>query len=64
MWLHFGNSINLIYLHLQDGTLKEYKKSEPIPEKNDDPVKIVVVDSLQEMVIDSGKNGINLTIDA
>ncbi|GLJ44401.1 hypothetical protein SUGI_0931050 [Cryptomeria japonica] len=39
-----------------DGTLQEYKKSEPIPEKNDDPVKIVVADSLQGMVIDSGKN--------
>uniref|UniRef100_A0A0D6R325 Protein disulfide-isomerase n=1 Tax=Araucaria cunninghamii TaxID=56994 RepID=A0A0D6R325_ARACU len=39
-----------------DGTLQEYKKSEPIPEKNDDPVKVVVADSLKEMVLDSGKN--------
>jgi len=39
-----------------DGTLQPYRKSEPIPEKNDDPVKVVVADTLQEMVIDSDKN--------
>lgn len=39
-----------------DGTLQQYRKSEPIPEKNDDPVKIVVADTLQEMVIGSDKN--------
>ncbi|KAH9308390.1 hypothetical protein KI387_036301, partial [Taxus chinensis] len=39
-----------------DGALMEYKKSEPIPEKNDDPVKVVVGDSLQEVVMDSAKN--------
>ena len=41
---------------MQDGTLQQYRKSEPIPEKNDDPVKIVVADTLQEMVIGSDKN--------
>ena len=39
-----------------DGTLQQYRKSDPIPEKNDDPVKIVVADTLQEMVIGSDKN--------
>eukprot|EP00252_Welwitschia_mirabilis_P015660 TRINITY_DN3464_c0_g2_i1.p1 TRINITY_DN3464_c0_g2~~TRINITY_DN3464_c0_g2_i1.p1 ORF type:complete len:525 (-),score=113.95 TRINITY_DN3464_c0_g2_i1:221-1729(-) len=39
-----------------DGTLPQYKKSQPIPEKNDEPVKVVVANSLQEMVFESGKN--------
>jgi len=39
-----------------DGTLPQFRRSEPIPEKNDDPVKVVVADTLQEMVIDSDKN--------
>ena len=34
-----------------------YRKSEPIPEVNDEPVKVVVADSLQEIVFKSGKNG-------
>jgi hypothetical protein len=37
-------------------------KSEPIPKKNDDPVKFVVEDTLQEMVIDYDKNGIDLLV--
>eukprot|EP01018_Ginkgo_biloba_P019013 Gb_21713 [translate_table: standard] len=39
-----------------DGKVQEYKKSEPIPETNDGPVKVVVANSLQEMVFSSGKN--------
>jgi len=39
-----------------DGTLQQYRKSEPIPEKNDDPVKVVVADTLEEMAINSEKN--------
>ncbi|KAJ8762887.1 hypothetical protein K2173_023016 [Erythroxylum novogranatense] len=40
----------------KDGKLSPYKKSEPIPEVNDEPVKVVVADSLQEFVFNSGKN--------
>ncbi|KAG6500670.1 protein disulfide-isomerase-like [Zingiber officinale] len=39
-----------------DGNLKPYRKSEPIPEVNTEPVKIVVADNLQEVVLNSGKN--------
>ncbi|PIA47457.1 hypothetical protein AQUCO_01400244v1 [Aquilegia coerulea] len=39
-----------------DGNVKPYKKSEPIPEVNNEPVKVVVADSLQEIVFNSGKN--------
>lgn len=42
---------------LQDGKLKQYQKSEPIPEVNNEPVKVVVADSLEDMVFKSGKNG-------
>ncbi|XP_042418683.1 protein disulfide-isomerase-like [Zingiber officinale] len=39
-----------------DGNLKPYRKSEPIPEVNNEPVKIVVADNLHEVVFNSGKN--------
>lgn len=39
--------------------MKPFKKSEPIPEVNSEPVKVVVADSLQDMVFNSGKNGIS-----
>lgn len=32
-------------------------KSDPIPEVNNEPVKVVVRDSIQDMVFNSGKNG-------
>ncbi|KAJ9673595.1 hypothetical protein PVL29_023264 [Vitis rotundifolia] len=41
----------------QDGKVLPYKKSEPIPEVNNEPVKVVVADTLQEIVFNSGKNG-------
>lgn len=44
-------------MRLQDGNLKPFVKSEPIPEINNEPVKVVVSDSLQAMVFNSGKNG-------
>lgn len=44
-------------LFLQDGKVPPYRKSEPIPEVNDEPVKVVVADTFQEMVFNSGKNG-------
>lgn len=37
--------------------MKPYVKSEPIPEVNNEPVKVVVRDSLRDVVINSGKNG-------
>lgn len=42
---------------LQDGKLKPYIKSQPIPETNDEPIKVVVRDTLQDMFFNSGKNG-------
>ncbi|KAG9155075.1 hypothetical protein Leryth_011060 [Lithospermum erythrorhizon] len=40
----------------ENGNLKPYIKSEPIPEANDELVKVVVADSLHDMVFNSGKN--------
>ncbi|CAL9114412.1 unnamed protein product [Musa textilis] len=39
-----------------DGGLEPYRKSESVPEVNNEPVKIVVAKSLQEIVFSSGKN--------
>ncbi|KAG9458822.1 hypothetical protein H6P81_003330 [Aristolochia fimbriata] len=39
-----------------EGKLEQFRKSEPIPESNDELVKVVVADSLQDMVFKSGKN--------
>jgi protein disulfide-isomerase A1 len=39
-----------------DGTLTPYKKSQPIPETNDMPIKTVVGESFNEFVYESGKN--------
>lgn len=39
-----------------DGKVPEFIKSERIPEKNDEPVKVVVADSFEDMVVKSGKN--------
>lgn len=41
--------------------MKPFTKSEPIPEVNDDPVKVVVADSLHDVVFNSGKNGLYLS---
>ncbi|KAH6832790.1 PDI-like 1-1 [Perilla frutescens var. hirtella] len=40
----------------KDGNVQPYRKSEPIPEVNNEPVKVVVADTLQDMVLKSGKN--------
>ncbi|XP_062197266.1 protein disulfide isomerase-like 1-1 [Phragmites australis] len=39
-----------------DGKLSPFKKSEPIPEVNNEPVKVVVADNLNDLVFKSGKN--------
>ncbi|CAI9115383.1 OLC1v1016275C5 [Oldenlandia corymbosa var. corymbosa] len=38
------------------GNVQAFKKSEPIPEVNNEPVKVVVADNLQDFVFNSGKN--------
>lgn len=43
---------------MQDGNVTPFTKSEPIPEVNDDPVKVVVADSLHDVVFKSRKNGV------
>ncbi|KAJ7965543.1 Protein disulfide-isomerase [Quillaja saponaria] len=40
----------------KDGKVQPFKKSESIPEVNNEPVKVVVSDSLQDIVFKSGKN--------
>ncbi|XP_019177239.1 PREDICTED: protein disulfide-isomerase-like [Ipomoea nil] len=40
----------------KEGKLKPYIKSEPIPEVNNEPVKVVVADNLEDFVFNSGKN--------
>lgn len=35
--------------------------SEPIPETNNEPVKVIVADSLHDLVINSGKNGLSFS---
>ncbi|XP_069481275.1 protein disulfide-isomerase A3 [Ambystoma mexicanum] len=39
-----------------DGTLKKYLKSEPVPESNDGPVKVVVAENFDEIVNDDSKD--------
>ena len=38
------------------GTSKQWKKSEPVPESNDGPVKVVVGKTFEEIVLDKSKN--------
>ncbi|KAK4416639.1 protein disulfide-isomerase [Sesamum alatum] len=38
------------------GLVEPFIRSEPVPETNDEPVKVVVRDSLQDAVFNSGKN--------
>lgn len=37
--------------------MEPHEKSDEIPETNDEPVKVVVRKSLNDMVLESGKNG-------
>ncbi|KAL2892948.1 Protein disulfide-isomerase [Bienertia sinuspersici] len=39
-----------------DGKVSAYRKSEPIPESNNEPVKVVVADTINDIVFNSGKN--------
>ncbi|XVE95501.1 hypothetical protein REPUB_Repub02eG0103000 [Reevesia pubescens] len=40
----------------KEGKVPPYVKSEPIPQENNEPVKVVVADTLEDMVFKSGKN--------
>ncbi|KAE8656327.1 Protein disulfide-isomerase [Hibiscus syriacus] len=40
----------------KEGKVSPYVKSEPVPEENNEPVKVVVADTLEDMVFKSGKN--------
>ncbi|CAA7013418.1 unnamed protein product [Microthlaspi erraticum] len=40
----------------KDGKVAAHKKSQPIPAENNEPVKVVVAETLDEIVINSGKN--------
>lgn len=40
----------------KEGKVLPYKKSEPVPAENNEPVKVVVADSLPDIVFNSGKN--------
>ncbi|KAL4333677.1 hypothetical protein GQ457_07G022910 [Hibiscus cannabinus] len=40
----------------KEGNVPPYVKSEPVPEENNEPVKVVVADTLEDMVFKSGKN--------
>ncbi|KAH7567913.1 hypothetical protein ACOSP7_009825 [Xanthoceras sorbifolium] len=40
----------------KEGKVLPFKKSEPVPKENNEPVKVVVADTLQDMVFNSGKN--------
>ncbi|CAH8351942.1 unnamed protein product [Eruca vesicaria subsp. sativa] len=40
----------------KDGKVSPHKKSQPIPTENNEPVKVVVAESLDDMVFNSGKN--------
>nr|GMC60829.1 protein disulfide-isomerase-like [Ipomoea batatas]GMC63222.1 protein disulfide-isomerase-like [Ipomoea batatas] len=43
----------------KEGKVEPFIRSEPIPEVNNEPVKVVVSDSLENMVFKSGKNDAN-----
>ncbi|KAI8531353.1 hypothetical protein RHMOL_Rhmol11G0129900 [Rhododendron molle] len=50
------DQISLWVKEYEEGNVLPYKKSEAVPTVNDEPVKIVVADNFQDMVINSGKN--------
>ncbi|EEC77315.1 hypothetical protein OsI_15980 [Oryza sativa Indica Group] len=58
-----GNNISFLIGDVADadrvfqyGNLTPYVKSEPIPKVNDQPVKVVVADNIDDIVFNSGKN--------
>ncbi|KAG4200792.1 hypothetical protein ERO13_A05G236000v2 [Gossypium hirsutum] len=51
-----ANDIAPFVKDYKEGKVPPYLKSEPIPEENKEPVKVVVADTLEDMVFKSGKN--------
>uniref|UniRef100_A0A8C9S0Z5 Protein disulfide-isomerase n=1 Tax=Scleropages formosus TaxID=113540 RepID=A0A8C9S0Z5_SCLFO len=51
-----GKALERFIQNYFDGKLKRYLKSEPIPENNDGPVKVVVAESFEEIVNDASKD--------
>lgn len=50
------DALEQFVMDLLDGKLKPYLKSEPIPASNDDPVKVVVGESFNDIVNDDSKD--------
>jgi len=50
------NSVAQFAKDFLDGKLKIYIKSEPVPEKNDEPVKVVVDETFNDIVMDPTKD--------
>uniref|UniRef100_A0A8C5WGP5 Protein disulfide-isomerase n=1 Tax=Leptobrachium leishanense TaxID=445787 RepID=A0A8C5WGP5_9ANUR len=51
-----GKALERFLQDFFDGKLKRYLKSEPIPENNDGPVKVVVAENFDELVNDESKD--------
>ncbi|KAK8642860.1 hypothetical protein V6N13_012188 [Hibiscus sabdariffa] len=51
-----GDDIAPFVKDYKEGKVPPYVKSEPVPEENNEPVKVVVADTLEDMVFKSGKN--------
>uniref|UniRef100_A0A4W3H468 Protein disulfide-isomerase A3 n=1 Tax=Callorhinchus milii TaxID=7868 RepID=A0A4W3H468_CALMI len=51
-----GKALELFLQDYFDGKLKRYLKSEPIPENNDGPVKVLVAENFDEIVNDDTKD--------
>lgn len=51
-----GKALDRFLQDYFDGKLKRYMKSEPIPENNDGPVKVVVAENFDELVNDDSKD--------
>ncbi|XP_056137435.1 protein disulfide-isomerase A3 [Lampris incognitus] len=51
-----GKALESFLHNYFDGKLKRYLKSEPIPESNDGPVKVIVAENFDSIVNDEGKD--------
>ncbi|XP_039628990.1 protein disulfide-isomerase A3 [Polypterus senegalus] len=51
-----GKALERFLENYFDGKLKHYLKSEPIPENNDGPVKVIVAENFEEIVNDDDKD--------
>ncbi|KAK9735551.1 hypothetical protein RND81_04G212200 [Saponaria officinalis] len=49
------NEVVAWFKKVLDGKVEQFKVSQPIPKENNEPVKVVVLDSLEDVVFNSGK---------